>query len=1206
MMFNFFDGALFDIQNNRYGYSWQPFQPCDKETERLAKRLFRHAHFKGGGKSAGKLFGAIIFGFISQGFGFFGSGLSAISRFVMGASLFSSVWTAVSMHKSKSNVQGNVSVQRFDRQQEQMTADVPVQLVYGRRLITGNQTFHQTDADAKQLHKHVVLCEGGINKIVSVTANELLVPTKASGKKNESGVVFTVRNIKYENAGIHLSGKKLTLIYGDKSKEIQLVNKSDFEGSNDKSFWEWQVSISGLISYINRLGDGWQAFPFAATSKYPGDLHNIDAGCYADFAALTMDTVTGGTSYTFHDCEPPENYDETGGYPKMAWLDMYFTVSEELNGNPSVSCLVEGLKVMDTRSGRVEYTTNPAMCLRDFLLSKRYGLGKWITSEMLDEDSFKESADYCDEIISYLDPVGVMVREKRYELNMIIDQRMSAIEWLQEILANFCGYMTFTNGKFKLHIERETPISYRFNDDNCFDLAVAPLALSETPNKYSVAIVDPRNNWKSVYCICEDYADQKERQKIITKEVQLNGCTSQYQALRLARFYRDQNLACPLQLSFKTGVEGMHLEPGDVVTISYHGVFDGLPIRIAEIKETEEGDYEISGRQYNDSLYGDELSGGIHWHNYIGAKSMVTEENEIPPKDAKNVRAHTQRRLDEDGNTKYDIHVLFDLPISTSIECGQVFYKTKAVVGTEIGVFDEGVPADEIGWSRKWKFAGESPREFILRRVMLGETYRIRVVAKNKSGTTSDLDSAPEVFVKVTPKETVPSMPYNLRYNFKREFLFMWDDVPDSDVIYYELRLNENVGSPVGLLGRTSDTSAAVHLSSRVGTVYLYAINSLKKASYPAKVKYSYPKPPAPRNITFAEIPRGVNITVEEFPQNVLGMRLYIKGTGASDALDLTTNCYVFHGKPDIYEISASYIDLIGEGFHSAEFSCVINPTFREEWIQDGTLSVKKMDSEVSSVLNSAVQSVEDIKNINTDIRDIDTSILGLKETDKQITATLEDKERNLASQIRQTADSINATVQSKEANLTKAISQVSQKADSISSTVVENKRTQDAVNGQLANVDTQLASQIRQTADRISSVITSLNQNPSQSGYSALTQLQDGINARVVKGDVINQINMTATGTKIDGKYLHITGKTRFDNDIIASGMIKAGAISSDKIAARAITADKLNVDSLSAMSARIGVLRTKDSGARVEIRDNLILVYDENNVLRVKMGVW
>ena len=132
------------------------------------------------------------------------------------------------------------------------------------------------------------------------------------------------------------------------------------------------------------------------------------------------------------------------------------------------------------------------------------------------------------------------------------------------------------------------------------------------------------------------------------------------------------------------------------------------------------------------------------------------------------------------------------------------------------------------------------------------------------------------------------------------------------------------------------------------------------------------------------------------------------------------------------------------------------------------------------------------------------------------------------------------------------------------------------------------------------------MNTDPKKSGYSAITQLVDGINARVAKGDVINQINMTSNGTVIDGKYLHVTGKTKFDDDIITESMIKAGSITADKLAAGSISANQVNVKELSALSAKIGLLRTKDSGARVEISDNLIKVFDENNVLRVKLGVW
>jgi hypothetical protein len=53
-------------------------------------------------------------------------------------------------------------------------------------------------------------------------------------------------------------------------------------------------------------------------------------------------------------------------------------------------------------------------------------------------------------------------------------------------------------------------------------------------------------------------------------------------------------------------------------------------------------------------------------------------------------------------------------------------------------------------------------------------------------------------------------------------------------------------------------------------------------------------------------------------------------------------------------------------------------------------------------------------------------------------------------------------------------------------------------------------------------------------------------------------------------------------------------------------ITAAKLSVTSLSAITATIGTLRTATTGARVEITDNLIRVYDSSNTLRVRLGIW
>ena len=65
---------------------------------------------------------------------------------------------------------------------------------------------------------------------------------------------------------------------------------------------------------------------------------------------------------------------------------------------------------------------------------------------------------------------------------------------------------------------------------------------------------------------------------------------------------------------------------------------------------------------------------------------------------------------------------------------------------------------------------------------------------------------------------------------------------------------------------------------------------------------------------------------------------------------------------------------------------------------------------------------------------------------------------------------------------------------------------------------------------------------------------------------------------------------------NLITRGMIQTNAVS----------ADKIDVNSLSAISAVIGLLRTATSGARMELESNQLRVYDANNVLRVRLGVW
>ena len=162
-------------------------------------------------------------------------------------------------------------------------------------------------------------------------------------------------------------------------------------------------------------------------------------------------------------------------------------------------------------------------------------------------------------------------------------------------------------------------------------------------------------------------------------------------------------------------------------------------------------------------------------------------------------------------------------------------------------------------------------------------------------------------------------------------------------------------------------------------------------------------------------------------------------------------------------------------------------------------------------------------------------------------------------------------------------------------------------------------ASKLVQLDKGITQKVSDLNKNLS----GQITTLSEGIDLRVTHAidnmsgqDIVSRINLSPEGTRIDGKLLHVTGQALFDNNIITEGMLQANSvsadkiqalsISSDKLQADSVTADKLKVNSLDAITATIGTLRTKTSGARVEISDNLIRVFDDNNVLRVRLGLW
>lgn len=128
----------------------------------------------------------------------------------------------------------------------------------------------------------------------------------------------------------------------------------------------------------------------------------------------------------------------------------------------------------------------------------------------------------------------------------------------------------------------------------------------------------------------------------------------------------------------------------------------------------------------------------------------------------------------------------------------------------------------------------------------------------------------------------------------------------------------------------------------------------------------------------------------------------------------------------------------------------------------------------------------------------------------------------------------------------------------------------------------------------------------------ASMKLLSDGTTTSVkFKADTFSIYNGTSDVPmfEVSGGAAYVAGsKVRTESmtdSAVTAVKIDANAVTTDKINAGAVTASKITVSSLSAITATIGTLRTATSGARVEIKDNIIEVYDATR-LRVRLGIW
>lgn len=322
----------------------------------------------------------------------------------------------------------------------------------------------------------------------------------------------------------------------------------------------------------------------------------------------------------------------------------------------------------------------------------------------------------------------------------------------------------------------------------------------------------------------------------------------------------------------------------------------------------------------------------------------------IPP--VTGITCYNRYRQQADGVSRYNIVVKWTPPALDSYLEGRVWYKTDHGQVDNLAAA-EGVSVDSMGFSGEWIFGGSGKDQVVIPQAVVGDTYRICVTTVDEWGASTSPDLAPSKDIVVALKTYIPNTPDGFTVDFGATAAATWKEVTNTDISYYEIRLDNHPGvEGASLLARTNSLKASLTLTSRTGTLYLYACNALGKYSDPAILKYSKSLPPTPAVPKLTATIGGFGIMAGAIPNGCIGMAIYID---SQDVIRTPNNVYSCTCGAGVYAVRLAYYDLFGEGGKSDEALVTVKVEIDGSMIKNEAISLDKVNAAIKEQLSKGV-----------------------------------------------------------------------------------------------------------------------------------------------------------------------------------------------------------------------------------------------------------
>lgn len=884
-----------------------------------------------------------------------------------------------------------------------------------------------------------------------------------------------------------------------------------------------------------------------------------------------------------------------------------------VNDQFALSVEMKGQVIFDLVSGTSFASSNPPSIIYDYLTNTTYGMG--IEPGLINLDTFTETAQYCDAFEYYAN--GAISYQSTYKDN------------IENICQSFGGIMYVHAGQICLTTDRKTLSVASFDEHNMVgSVQISTSGFTDYFNVVDCKFTNPESMYTTDVVripsdITIDEAVQKDGQVIALSR----DYTWAYDQDVIAKMANVDVLKAKYALrtvTFTTS-EGWDLKVWDAITVSndelaISGKFKVLNKDISTDQENV-GYVTITAVEAPDQMY-DGVDPGI-WSP--GGTIGFPQLQVLPPTNLQAVRRGNT-------NTGSIVNLTWDASPDPYLRGYYVYYKLNSATN--------------------WTYAGSSSVQLLEYELFgLSDTasYDFSVIAYNNLGLQSPRLSLtgvvptynfalPAVTGVVLANKTesayVTDAPdFNIRWDSQKNLIVNGRSF-SSYFKYYTINIYN--GTTLVDTFYTQDNSfnltlAINRLKIRKPTIGIIA-QGFNSGTYSAEVKITVENKQA-------ALVTGVSFTGgfgNLFCSWTKSTERDYAGAVISIVSGTTTRLYTsyapeFDSVPNItdgtYTVKMGFFDVFGTDNIQYSPAQVISINSKYQFTQedaDAINGILDLDDRLTETLNDAV----DIANNNT------STVISQSEarTNDKITAS----EQTLSTQIAGVNSSLSqrlTTVESTANGNTSSIQTLSQ-------TVTNNNNAQSQavtqlrsdVNGQIATVNSQMST--KATASTVDSQYSlSVNANGTVAGIRLVASQGTSTNSAIYIA--ANKFIVSGTDTATVGgtaPFAIVNGTT-----YIKTAMIQAGSIGTAYIADAAITAAKIvdaNITTAKIQDAAIttakiagtiqstnyvanstgwqinkaGTILINGSGGtgRLSITNNLISIYDSNNVLRVRMGLW